>query len=101
MNPPFFNLCELFLFLACGGLLGCFEGVDLGFFALDLHLHMGRKVTDSALPFLFRGWIGTAYFPYGAFDDPVAPFTIFNYYLTGTLRKYASLFPPESALLTG
>jgi len=89
------------LLFAGGCFLGSLERIDLGIIGLDFDFHVRSEVADAALPFLFRGGIGAAYLPDCAFDDPVAPFTIFDGDLTGPLRIDAPLFPPESALLPG
>jgi hypothetical protein len=89
------------LLLLAGSLLGSLEGVDLEIFRLDLDLDMGGEIADPIAPFLYRCGIGAADSADGPLDDTLTTLTIINYNLTGTVRKYTSLFPPESTLAAG
>jgi hypothetical protein len=95
------NEKDRYLLFDAGSLLGSLERIYLGFFALDFELDMRGEVADASLPFLFRGGVSAADLADGPFDNPVTPFAILYYNLTGPLRKDATLLPPESTLLTG
>ncbi len=91
---------KLFLLFGTGSFFGSFERVDLGVINLDIDFDVGGKVADSADPFLGRRWISAANLTDRAGHYALAPFTVFGYSLTGTIRKYTPLFPPKGTLGT-
>jgi hypothetical protein len=89
------------LFLFAGGFLGSLERVDLEIFRLDFNLHVSSEVAYAVTPLFLRCGIGAANPADCSFDDTLTTLAIINYNLTGTVRKYTTLFPPESTLAAG